>query len=294
VHLSWTTDRTRAILALDEIVRKRDVDGTRFYAAQERTLRREFRNVVGRRAVVVLTDGQDTSYSHEYDQDLKNALKAARELRIPVYFVALENEGDARIVLPRTRQYLLEVREYMQQLADSSGGQLLFPKTLQDVMPMYEQIGRARGTSYSLGYVPSGQARGGGYRRLEVKTRAGGLRSRVPDTWRDRKLESVAEGVFSRALCVNCETEGVNPPTEGVNPLTDGVSRVARSVPRLTEAMPPATGTVPGVTKDIPRLTGTVFSFFSESLRFFQKGAYPTLSSTNLGTSAIDIPYIKD
>ena len=176
VHLSWTTDRTKAIRALDEVVKRREVNGTRFYAAMDRTLRREFKNVVGRRAVVVLTDGQDTSYLYEYDRELKRALKSASEQRIPVYFVALEDEAAAYVILPRTRQYLIEVREHMQQLADSSGGQLLFPKTLNDVMPLYEQIGRALGTSYSLGYIPTMQVRSGSFRKVEVKARPSGLK----------------------------------------------------------------------------------------------------------------------
>ena len=66
--------------------------------------------------------------------------------------------------------------KHMQQLADSSGGQLLFPKTLNDVMPLYEQIGRALGTSYSLGYIPTMQVRSGSFRKVEVKARPSGLK----------------------------------------------------------------------------------------------------------------------
>src|ERR1051326_3557934 len=104
LHLPWTSDRTKAILALNEITKRRDVMETRFYAAMERTLRREFNKVEGRGAVIVLTDGQDTDYSHEFDQDLRKALRAAREERIPIYVVAL---GGAEVpgLLPRFREY---------------------------------------------------------------------------------------------------------------------------------------------------------------------------------------------
>jgi Ca-activated chloride channel family protein len=176
VHFRWSADHTKAIRALDQIMKRREGSGTRFYDALDRTLRREFKNVVGRRAVVVLTDGQDTSYSWFDDGDLKKALKAAGEQRIPVYIVGLEDEANNRILLPRTRQYLLEVKEYMQKLADSSGGQLLFPKSLNDLGPMYEQLGRALGTSYSLGYIPAASSRTGAYRKIEVKARSSGLR----------------------------------------------------------------------------------------------------------------------
>jgi Ca-activated chloride channel family protein len=176
MHLRWTTDRAKAIAALDELVKPRPVNGTRLYAALERSLTKEFKDVVGRRAVVVLTDGQDTSFFLEYDREFKNAAKAARERRIPVYFVALENEANAFVILPTTRKYLAGVRANMELLSESSGGQVLFPKTLEDVMPLYDQIGRALGTSYSLGYIPSTPPSDRAFRRIEVRTRTSGLR----------------------------------------------------------------------------------------------------------------------
>jgi Ca-activated chloride channel homolog len=174
VNLAWTADRKKAVSALERIGQLNDGSETRLYAALDRTLRREFKNVVGRRAVIVLTDGKDTEYAYENDGDLKKALKAAAQERVPVYFVAVEDEADTRVILPRTRQYLLEVREYMHQLADRSGGQVLLPKTLNDLMPMYAQIGRAFGTSYSLGYIPASSAKG--THRIVIKTRSAGLR----------------------------------------------------------------------------------------------------------------------
>ncbi len=175
VHLHWTSDHAKAIGALNQAMNTKN-DGTLFYLALDRALRREFRGVTGRRAVIVLTDGQDIPYLFENERDLKRALKSAREQRIPIYLVALRNDADAYVVLQSTRLYLERVKENMQSFADASGGQLLFPSTLDDVVPLYDQIGRALGTSYSLGYVPPGPGRRGAYRRIEVKTRINGLR----------------------------------------------------------------------------------------------------------------------
>jgi len=174
VSLAWSADRKKAVAALDRIGQLNDGSETRLYAALDRTLRREFKNVIGRRAVIVLTDGKDTEYAYENDGDLKKALKAAAQERVPIYFVAVEDEADARIILPRTRQYLFEVRDYMHQLAERSGGQVLQPKTLNDLTPMYDQIGRAFGTSYSLGYIPAAAAKG--THRILIKTRSAGPR----------------------------------------------------------------------------------------------------------------------
>src|SRR5690606_22630886 len=59
---SWDDSLETTLEALGATVRPgRMVGGTDFYGAIERTVRREFRDVEGRRAVVVLTDGRDTS-----------------------------------------------------------------------------------------------------------------------------------------------------------------------------------------------------------------------------------------
>jgi Ca-activated chloride channel homolog len=170
VNVAWTSDRAKVVAALDKVIYGHDSDGTRFYSALDRTLRREFKNVVGRRAVVVLTDGKDTDYLFEEEGDFRKVFRASQEQRIPVYIVALYNEADSRVIFQRTRQYLIETREIMQLIADRSGGQVLYPKTLDDVARMYEQIGRALGTSYSLGYISSNHTSNGRVRKVEVKT----------------------------------------------------------------------------------------------------------------------------
>jgi VWFA-related protein len=64
--------------------------------------------------------------------------------------------------------FLVEVRSRMEQLAESSGGRIYFPKDLDEVVPLYEQIGRELGTSYSIGYAP-GAAAGIGTHTIEVR-----------------------------------------------------------------------------------------------------------------------------
>jgi hypothetical protein len=66
----------------------------------------------------------------------------------------------------------------MEQLADVSGGRVVFPKTDEDVIPMYEQIGRELETSYSLGYVSSNVGKESRFRAIEVRLRDATLRVR--------------------------------------------------------------------------------------------------------------------
>jgi Ca-activated chloride channel family protein len=174
VNIRWSADPHAVAGAVETVFRKRGGNGTRFYAALDRTLRNEFKNVAGRRAVVVLTDGKDTDYVFENDKDLKRVLKSSVETRIPIYIIALQDENDKFVVLPSSRKYLIEIRTNMQEFTNRSGGKLVFAKSLDEIGPMYEEIGRALGTSYSLGYVSSRQGSSGTYRRIEVKVRRTG------------------------------------------------------------------------------------------------------------------------
>lgn len=203
MHARWTDDRAKALSAIPELIRPKAIGGTSFYAALERSLRGEFKKVAGRRAVMVLTDGRDTSLYRELvrrnrlldvstDRSFQKVFRAVKEQRVPVYFVALNtdrnfepnpNGGDEfrnlQIIFPNSpipHQFLHQVRTRMEQLADISGGRILFPERMEDVIQLYERIGQELGVSYSLGYVPSNPAPNGAYRRIEVETRNAGLR----------------------------------------------------------------------------------------------------------------------
>ena len=198
MQIEWTGDREKALLALPELIRPGAIGGTDFYAALERTLRRQFKKVSGRRAMIVLTDGRDTSLyttlvkrnwlpDAASDRNFQRAVKASREERVPIYFVAFNTDKNLepntigsdeyrnlQIIFPRTAapdRYLREVRARMEKIADVSAGRILFPDSIEEIVPLYQEIGRELGMSYTLGYISSNQAAGTSYRRIEVRTR---------------------------------------------------------------------------------------------------------------------------
>jgi Ca-activated chloride channel homolog len=176
VRSRWSVDKARAAAAVRALARRRDTNETRFYDALEQTLRHEFKGVSGRRAVVVLTDGEDTEVVVGRNRDFKRALQATPEPRIPVFLVALPNASASPQNSPNVRLYLDRVRDNMQRLVDNSGGEILFSKDLDDVVRLYEKIGRQLGSSYSLGYVPSNTRKDGTFRKIAVKARNNGFR----------------------------------------------------------------------------------------------------------------------
>jgi len=65
---------------------------------------------------------------------------------------------------------LSAVRGRMEELVEVSAGRILYPKSLEDIVPLYQQIGREVGNSYTFGYVPSTLEKDGSFRRIEVRT----------------------------------------------------------------------------------------------------------------------------
>ena len=59
----------------------------------------------------------------------------------------------------------------MEEIAEASAGRVLFPGSINDIVPLYEEIGRELGMSYSIGYVSSNENEADrDYHRIEVRT----------------------------------------------------------------------------------------------------------------------------
>ena len=203
MQLEWTSDRAKAFLALPELIHPKAIGATNLYDALDRVLRREFRKVTGRRTIVVLTDGRDTSLYRELvtknrllepleDRGFQKVLKTVQEHRIPLYFVGINTDrnlepnrigGDEfrnlQLIFrnsPVPQRYLNEVRIRMEQLVEASGGRVLFPARIDEIIPLYEQIGRELGVSYSLGYTSSNSTATDSFRQIEVRAHNDKLR----------------------------------------------------------------------------------------------------------------------
>jgi len=198
MQVPWTNDRRSALRALPELIRTSRIGGTDFYESVQQTLRRDFKKTTGRRALVVLTDGRDTSLYKDAvnknrlldpkdDRTYQRLLRVAKNQRVPVYFVAFNTDknlqpnmigGDEyrslKVIFPNSSLpdlYLNGVRSRMQEVAEAAGGRMLYPDRLEDIVPLYQQIGNELGTSYTLGYISSNGALDGSFRRIEVRAK---------------------------------------------------------------------------------------------------------------------------
>ena len=114
-----------------------------------------------RQAIILLSDGENTSSIVTDEQ----VIELARKAEISIYSIRLtaDFEGDKGRAAFSQATHLLSV------LARETGGQAFFPAQIQELDSAYDQIAEEMRTQYSLGYIPTNLKKDGRYRRIVVR-----------------------------------------------------------------------------------------------------------------------------
>jgi Ca-activated chloride channel family protein len=133
---------------------------------------------VRRRAIVVLSDGEDTGSLIGFEEVLDLARRAA----VTIYTVGLKNEVQLlREKSRRNGRRFFDQSDYaLRRLADETGARAFFPEGVQDLPAVYDTIAAELSSQYALGYVSRNPVRNGAWRRLRVRVaEQPGVRSRT-------------------------------------------------------------------------------------------------------------------
>ena len=114
---------------------------------------------VRRRAIVVLSDGEDTSSLVSYEE----VLDLAKRSETAIYTIAITAK-DA----PLTKGFR-EAEFILRQFAQETGGRAFFPTRIEDLKEVYGQIADELSSQYSIGYASTNPRRDGGWRRINVQ-----------------------------------------------------------------------------------------------------------------------------
>jgi len=191
VQCNPTTDRSE----IEHAVRRtRTGGGTRLYDAVQEVLKKQLATISGRKAVVLFTDGVDTT-SHRATYD--STLRLAEESDAPIYSVDYDTSGTTiygggggGIPLPGGRggiifgtpfprggmpapgstvgDYKRAVR-YLHAISESTGGRFYSGDSLFGIGQAFSWIAEELGRQYSLGYYPSAAGKSGDRRQVKVK-----------------------------------------------------------------------------------------------------------------------------
>jgi len=114
---------------------------------------------VRRQALIVFSDGEDTSSLISFDE----VLDLAKRSETAVYTIALRGTDS------QTKGFR-EAEFVMRQLAQETGGRAFFPVRADDLTGVYAQIADELASQYTLGYTPRNAKRDGAWRRVIVQT----------------------------------------------------------------------------------------------------------------------------
>lgn len=227
----FTTDRSKLQRA---ILRAKTDDGTRLYDAVDLVMNQQFSRVQGRKAIVLFTDGVDTT---SRNADYQSNMLDAQELDALIYPVQYNTAQDMNVgnfpssgqidvwgqILggifgggrggpmirraPRGRgtsrgDYQLGDR-YLQELAETTGGREYRADSLDNMSSAFANVAEELRRQYSIGYYPKRPLQAGQRRQIRVRAKQPNLAVRARESY-----------VYnpSGASVVNNDSQQPNPP----------------------------------------------------------------------------------
>jgi VWFA-related protein len=207
----FTTDRNRLERA---ILHANTDDGTRLYDAVDMVINQQLSRVQGRKAIVLFTDGVDTTSRHA---NFESNVMDAQELDALIYPVQYDTSEDMNAGAPnqpidvfgqildgifggRRRRggrrgggggggrgtaradYELANR-YLNELANSTGGREYEADSLQNMSAAFANVAEELRRQYSIGYYPKRPPQPGQRRQIRVRARQPNLAVRARDSY---------------------------------------------------------------------------------------------------------------
>lgn len=114
-----------------------------------------------RRALVLLSDGEDTASLVTDEQ----VLELTRKGEAGIYAISLRPERS----VDRMRRNFSQAAQLLTTLAQESGGRVYFPSSLSELDDVYGRVAEELRTLYSLGYVSNNGRQDGKWRRIVVR-----------------------------------------------------------------------------------------------------------------------------
>jgi Ca-activated chloride channel family protein len=151
-----------------EIRKLRAAGGTALYDAIYMTCDEKLIRETGRKALIILSDGEDESSKMNLQQAAEMALRAeATTFAISIskggfFGVGGSEEGDT----------------VLKDIAKETGGRVFFPFKIEELDDAFRQINQELRSQYSIGYLSTNPVRDGSYRKIDIKVSERGLKLR--------------------------------------------------------------------------------------------------------------------
>jgi Ca-activated chloride channel family protein len=114
---------------------------------------------VRRQAIIVLSDGEDTSSLITFEE----VLDLAKRSETAIYTIGIRSKD------PLQGRGFKEAEFVLRQLAQETGGRSFFPSTANELPGIYSQIAQELSSQYTIGYTSRNPRRDGQWRRVVVR-----------------------------------------------------------------------------------------------------------------------------
>jgi len=168
--------------------------GTSLYDAVDFALRKRISQITGRKAIVLFTDGVDTtSTKSSYDKNLAVA-EESESLIFPIYYNTYFDVrrqaggggwptifGQPQMNVPSASDYALG-KQYLEDLASYTGGRVFRPET-GGLNAAFEGIAEELRRQYSIGYIPKDEGKPGQRKAIKVRVNRPSVAVRARDSY---------------------------------------------------------------------------------------------------------------
>jgi len=197
VECRATTDRNVIAKAIRHT---RTGGGTRLYDAVEDILKKQLKTIPGRKAVVLFTDGVDTT---SFRASYESTLQMAEESDAPIYSVSYDTFSTSSTGIPShgtilglplpipgggstrgtTRGEYKRGAAYLHALSEKTAGRFYSGDSLFGIAQAFSWIADELGRQYSLGYYPATTGKDGERRQIKVKVTEADLVVKARDSY---------------------------------------------------------------------------------------------------------------
>jgi Ca-activated chloride channel homolog len=152
----FTNDQSVLKAALERIDSR---GGTALYDAILGSIHHMRKAARDKKVLLVVTDGEDRDSQHTLDQTVEMAAKS----NVMIYAVGLYTKGDD------SRQEIREGQKALKALTQATGGEVYFPKTVDEVNAICTRIAEDIRDQYTIGYYPTNTSKDGTFRAVKVE-----------------------------------------------------------------------------------------------------------------------------
>jgi VWFA-related protein len=153
----FTEDLDRLVQALDTL---QAGNSTALYDAIFLAVEEKLKNEIGRKVILVITDGDDTSSKTRKEQ----AIEAAQKRDVLIFGIGVRGDYGANFGV-------------LKKFAQETGGSFFSPRAkMNEIQDAFRAIGSELQGQYSLAYSSTNPKRDGAFRNIEIRCKLQGVR----------------------------------------------------------------------------------------------------------------------